>query len=492
MVSRLVLGCGTTSTLVVESLAELPGDLRVVCRDEDRVETLRGEGVRATTGDPTDPETVLGVDGDAELVYVGTDDAETNRSILTTARETLPDAEIVAYLGEAAPPDVAADVRAGADGVVDPGGAVADRIVDAVSSETATRCRRLRTAIRDLSGPLAVVMHDNPDPDAIASAVALVRIAATFGVPAVPCYYGEIAHQENRALVNLLELDLRELSVGDDLSEFGGFALVDHAQPGVNDGLPEDVYPDVVIDHHPPRVPVEARFADLRSDVGGTSTLLTTYMDALDVPLDRTVATALLYGIRVDTDDFSRQLSPEDFLAAATLWPHVDAGVLDRVESPSVDAETIDVLARAIQRRFVRENVLVSYVGAIGNRDALSQAADRMLSIEGIDTALVYGRMDGTAYLSARSRGDDLDLGETLRTAFGQIGSAGGHAGMAGAQIPIGIIGDLETERDEDAAVQDVVTDRFFEAISDHPVNLSIPFWAEIDRGAFRDRPDGM
>jgi nanoRNase/pAp phosphatase (c-di-AMP/oligoRNAs hydrolase) len=448
----------------------------VVCRDEDRVEALRGGGVHATVGDPTDAETVRSLATDVKTVFVGSDDAATNKAALATAREVLPDAEIVTYLGWEPPAAVRRDLERGSDRVVDPERAIATRVVESATGQTATRCRKLKTALHGVSGRLAVLSHDNPDPDAIASAVALVRLAERFGVPATACYYGDISHQENRALVNLLNLDLRQLSPGDDLSEFGGYALVDHARPGINDGLPESVYPDVVVDHHPPRAPVEARFADLRSAVGATSTLLTTYLTALGLPLDATIATALLYGIRVDTDDFSREVAVEDFEAAATLWPHVDLAILEKVESPRIGGETIDVLARAIQRREMQDGVLVTYVGEIGRRDALSQAADRLLSMEGVGTSLVCGRSGGTAFVSARSRARDIDLGETLRTAYDRIGSAGGHADMAGAQIPLGIIGEVDDATTLDEAIQDVVTDRFFEAASDRPIDLSVSY----------------
>ncbi len=39
------------------------------------------------------------------------------------------------------------------------------------------------------------------------------------------CYYGEISHQENRAFVNLLEFDLRNLDADspDELEAFDAF-----------------------------------------------------------------------------------------------------------------------------------------------------------------------------------------------------------------------------------------------------------------------------
>jgi nanoRNase/pAp phosphatase (c-di-AMP/oligoRNAs hydrolase) len=318
-------------------------------------------------------------------------------------------------------------------------------------------------------------MHDNPDPDAIASAVALCRIAESVGVEAEACYFGDISHQENRAFVNLLDLGLRNFESDGDteaaLSEFAGIALVDHSRPGVNDQLPPDTLIDVVIDHHPPKDPVEASFVDLRSNVGATSTLLSEHIERLGVPLTEDVATGLLYGIRVDTKDFAREVSTADFEAAAYLLPHADTSVLERVESPSISADTFSTMARAIRNRELDGTVLATCVGSLSDRDALAQAADQLLNMDGVTTTLVYGFRDGIVYVSARARGTDIDLGETMRAAFGQIGSAGGHADMAGAQIPLGLLGEVEGEEQESltSVVSEVITERFFETVRSVP-----------------------
>jgi nanoRNase/pAp phosphatase (c-di-AMP/oligoRNAs hydrolase) len=327
------------------------------------------------------------------------------------------------------------------------------------------------SVVRDIDGRLAVVMHDNPDPDAIASALALTSIAETVGIDADACYFGDISHQENRALVNLLDLDLRNFETSDEIDEYAGVALVDHSRPGVNDGLDPETAVDVVIDHHPPRAPVEARYVDLRSDVGATSTLLAEHLDRLGVTPDRTIATALLYGIRIDTRDFTREAVDSDFEAAAFLLPHVDESVLDRVEEPSMSPDVLATLSAAIRNRRLRGDVLTTGVGRIRDRDALAQASDKLLDMEGVCIAVVHGFMDGTIYVSGRARGTEVDLGEVLRDALGSIGSAGGHADMAGAQIPLGILGSVEEASTESLAsvVDDVIAGRLFEVLADPP-----------------------
>jgi len=471
MVFRLVLGCGTVCRQVTDQVAERDGRVLVITNDESVVETLRDDSVPSRSADPADPATIANVDT-PDVIFVGSDRTDVNRAALEAARERFPDAMIVAYLGGNA---TAADrdrFAARADRIVDPTDAMADRAVDGTASPSAEAAIELRERLGRIDGRLAVVAHDNPDPDAIASAVALVGVAESVGVTADACYFGDISHQENRAMVNLLELDLRNMVPDDSLSEYSAFALVDHSRPGVNDQLPTDLNVDIVIDHHPPRGPVPGEFVDLREGAGATSTVLTEYVDRFDIAFDPSTATALLYGIRVDTNDFTREVSPADFRAASTLSPHVDTSILRQIEQPSLEGETLETIARAIKNRIQRDSVAVASVGRIGDRDALPQAADQLLAMEGVETTLVFGFDDEMVFLSARSRANDVDLGETLRDGFNRIGSAGGHADMAGAQLEIGILGSADHEVEVESivsVVEEVITNRFFEAIQTRP-----------------------
>ncbi len=436
MDTRLVVGCGSVGYDLVSALADRPGEVSILEASERRVERLREDGVAATHVESLDAATLAEHADGVDTVVVAGDDPRENYRRATVASEAVPDAMLFAFAGLEPDEAILSELRSLTDTLVEPGAVTADFLSRRIGDE-GLQTRKLRQAFWEVEEPLAIVAHDNPDPDAIASAVALQRLAAVLGVEAEVCYYGQISHQENRAFVNLLEFDLTRLEDDADLSQFGGFALVDHSRPGVNDQLPEDTPVDIVIDHHPPRAPVDARFVDLRSNVGATSTLLVQYLDQFGITLEEDVATGLLFGIRIDTNDFTREVSTADFEAAATVVRTADMGALDRIESPSISGGTFETIARAIGNRDRRGPVLTSCVGELNDRDALAQAADRLLNLEGVQATVVYGIIDGVIYVSGRARGTDLDLGETLRSAFDQIGSAGGHADMAGAQIPV-------------------------------------------------------
>lgn len=464
MVSWLMLGCDGVGRTLAQRIGHRRGSLQVLDPDEARVEQLRSDKIDAATGDVTDRETIQGLGIEPDIVVVAGADVGMNRAAANVARSLFPESHCIAYPGEEPTRSDIDALENVADTVFDPGSAVVDHLADVVSDGHAERLRDLHAALAAIDGTLGIFTHDNPDPDAIAAAIALAEIADYYGVDSQPAYFGRISHQENRAFVNLLDLRLRNLEPGEDF-EFDAVALVDHSRPGVNDQLPPDVHVDIVIDHHPSKDGVEADFVDVRESVGATSTLLVDYLRGFQIDVDVDVATALLYGIRVDTNDFERGITQDDFDAAAFLISHADVDLLRRIESPSISAETLEIIAQAIRNRVPRGRVLTACVGPLSDRDALAQAAERLLNMQGISVTLVYGYMEGMIFVSGRARGVDVDIGESFRKAFDDMGSAGGHADMAGAQIPLGVFEEVDGEEALTAMVEDVVTRHLFEVL---------------------------
>jgi len=465
MIRRLVLGDGTLGRQLVGQLDDEPSELYVVTDDTGWVTTLRDESIAAVEGDPTDPQHYPST---IDIVVIAADTVDQTEKVATAARQKFPDASLIATVGLEASDDARYRLAETVDHLLDPRREIVDRLLDATATEPAGGMGLLISTIRSLSKPLAVVAHDNPDPDAIASACGLVAIAESVGVPADAYYFGEISHQENRALVNLLELSLYPVEADSfDPADYGTIALVDHAQPGVNDSLPSETKVDIVVDHHPPRMPIDKsdRYVDIRPAMGSTSTIITEYFRRLGMRPDERLATALLYGIQTDTKGFTREVSTADFEAASELSEIANSDDLKRIESPSVSGSVVDTLATAIKRRDVRDSALASCVGQIADRDALAQTADDLLDMEEITTVVVYGYTDEMIYVSGRTRGTPLDLGAVFRDALDQIGSAGGHANMAGAQLPLGIIRDVDETEDLTTVVHELVAERIFSAL---------------------------
>jgi nanoRNase/pAp phosphatase (c-di-AMP/oligoRNAs hydrolase) len=308
-----------------------------------------------------------------------------------------------------------------------------------------------------------IVCHNNPDPDCLASALALGRIAATAGIDERHILYsGDISHQQNRALVNLLDIDLKpfEAATVQDRPPDSLLAFVDHSIPGENNQVPADTPVDIVIDHHPAE-DIDARFVDHREELGAAATVLTEYVRALDIDLDTDLATALLFAIRSDTLDFLRGATPVEYDAAGHLHAHADQEMLRQLSAPSITGGTLDAISAAIDNRQTNEAVLISHVGRTTERDALPQAVDYLVRLEGVETAFVFGLVNDAIHISARSPDPRVHVGDVLHDAFEDVGSGGGHHDVAGGEIPLGIFADY-TDDDEQLLemVEQVITPR--------------------------------
>jgi len=99
------------------------------------------------------------------------------------------------------------------------------------------------------------------------------------------------------------------------------------------------------------------------------------------------------------------------------------------------------VMARAILDREIVGGHLLAFAGHTRDRESLAQAAELLMRLEGASVAVVFGVMRDSVYVSARSAEPSVDAGRLLESAFGRVGSAGGHATAAGAQIPLASIG---------------------------------------------------
>jgi len=463
MSTYAILGCGSVGHAVAEELVTEGKDVLIVDADEGRVEALRDQDLDARQGNIKDDEVAAGV-ADRDVVLILSSDVEANVAAVKHLRDRGEDQFIVARASDPVSGDDLTD--AGADVVINPSSVIADSALRALETgELEYKARQLAEVIDDTDERMAIRIHRSPDPDSIASAAALKAIAESRDVEADIIYQGEIGHQENRAFVNLLGI---ELVSDDDVEdeEYDTVALVDHTKSGE----PEDeTDADIIVDHYEHDHDHEATFTDIRPNVSSTSTILTKYIQELDLTLDQAVATALLYGIRAETLDFKRDTTPADLTAAAYLYPFADHDTLEQVESPSMSAETLDVLAEAIRNREVEGSHLVSNAGFIRDRDALSQAAQHLLNLEGITTTGVFAISDDVIYLAARSKDIRLDIGKVLEDAFEDIGEVAGHSTDASAEIPLGIFTGIGVSDDNRETLleltEEAVKKKLFEAM---------------------------
>ena len=296
-----------------------------------------------------------------------------------------------------------------------------------------------------------IVCHDNPDPDALASAMAMKHLCESIGHDATIIHGGMIEHQQNQAMVKLLDLDVRRLildwEVEDLLKESDLVICVDFSHPGANNILPESCVPHIVIDHHTSEIRPAGDVILVRSEFAATSSLIASILMNSETELTREVATALAFGIRTDTLGFTRSFNAVDLRALSWLGAWIDWDLMRSFESPPRSQEVLAIFRQALTDATLDNGLMLAPITQMTDRDALSQVADFLLPTEDVDVVIAYGTRMGKVILSARSTNDSIHIGRILSQTF-EKGRAGGHKSLAGGQIPFD---EIDSEDSEEA-----------------------------------------
>jgi nanoRNase/pAp phosphatase (c-di-AMP/oligoRNAs hydrolase) len=303
-----------------------------------------------------------------------------------------------------------------------------------------------------------IAIQNFPDPDAISSAVAHQMISSEFGIDCDIVYDGFISHQENLAMVRLLDIDLIRYDGNMDLSIYTHSIFIDNqgTTTTLTSRLREaGVKPLIIVDHHERQGVIDVAFIDLRK-VGATATMYTEYIKDRLLMMDKSIpqhirlATALMHGIRSETNGLVRA-KEKDFMAAAYLSNFTDQALLSEILNVKRSRRAIDIIKVSLENRIIRHNYSIAGVGFIRyeDRDAIPQAADFLLTEENIHTAVVYGIVgkEGEREVivgSLRTTKMTLNPDLFLKSAFGKdwLGNyyGGGKYEAGGFEIPIGFL----------------------------------------------------
>ena len=302
----------------------------------------------------------------------------------------------------------------------------------------------LRRLNEEENAKVLIVCHDNPDPDALASALAIKHLCESIGHEPTIVHGGMIEHQQNRAMVKLLEMDVRRIildwEVEDILTDSDLVICVDFSHPGANNILPPTCVPHIVIDHHTSDTRPAGDVILVRSEFAATSSLVASILMNSGIEINRNVATALAFGIRTDTLGFTRSFNAVDLRALSWLGAWIDWELMRSFESPPRSQEVLSIFKQALTDATLENGLMLAPVTQMTDRDALSQVADFLLPTEDVDIVITYGVRISKVILSARSTNDSIHIGRILSNTF-EKGRAGGHKSLAGGQIPFEEIG---------------------------------------------------
>ncbi len=315
----------------------------------------------------------------------------------------------------------------------------------------------------DAREKVGILLQPDPDPDGIASGYALRSLLGRKRTTAPLISFGEVQRPENRALADALGIEIRVITP-EELEEMDGLVLVD-VQPNVfGENAPERVKQiDAVIDHHPERTGYESTIKDIRTSYGATATIFTEYLQAVGAELGPRLATALLYGIKSDTQYLGRETGRRDMLSFAYLHAAHSPALLRRIERPALPLDGLRALGRALAKAEVRDGIHMLVLGRV-REDVIPQVADMALQAEGAEWAVAVGTVGPNLVFSVRNVGYVRAAGEVVRAVVEGLGVGGGHRSMAKGIIPLKAFREIYGRADK-AQIRSALFDAFERAI---------------------------
>src|SRR2546428_1174938 len=425
--------------LVIRMLDEilLPGfQVEFIVESRPVARRLHDAGINVTAGDPRHIDTYLKPDlSPSTCVITEVNGRRSLKKILDAVRDAGGTLVYVLGIGTEATARRADELRAEFPDVAYLsmselfGGPL---LTEFARSLTRARVQQYQRYFSDADRVL-ILLHNDPDPDAMASGLALRNILRRTKTTAIIGAIQGVTRPENLRRVNLLDLHVEAITP-ESLKEFDRVAMVD-VQPHYFEGLIDRV--DLVIDHHPEQPGYTAVFKDIRPDYGSTSTILTEHLRAVDVNISERTATAMLYAIKSDTLFFNRQTNRVDLEAFSYLYPLADAAMIRKMEGAEITLERLDYVMKAYRGGTMADQVFCAFIGPSPREDFITYVADFFLQLEDVKWTVIAGIVNDSLVISVRNLGYTKNAGEFVRRFFADIGSAGGHRAMAKAVVPM-------------------------------------------------------
>ena len=283
---------------------------------------------------------------------------------------------------------------------------------------------------------IVIQCHNVPDADALASGFALVRYFQSRGHDVSFVYGGRQKISKPNLLLMIEKLHIPVCHVS-DLEEPDLLITVDsqYGQSNIQKFSAKEI---CVIDHHEvddrTKLP---QLSEVMENYGSCATVLYGLLKDADYDLqsDKTLQTALYYGLYTDTGKFQELWHPAD----KDMWDELspDEGILDILKYTNIASSDLGIIGAAFSSHEINEKYRYGIVQVkTGDPNILGIVSDTFLEVDSIDTCIAYAFLPNGVKLSVRSCKKETRADELAKVIVEEIGNAGGHIGKAGGFIP--------------------------------------------------------
>ncbi len=290
-----------------------------------------------------------------------------------------------------------------------------------------------------------VLVLINADPDAIASAMAVKRLLWRKVAGVAIAHVNVVKRPDNLTMIRLLDVPLLPVDAI-ERDRYHKVVMVD-GQPAHHEAF-AGFDPVAVIDHHPD-TGIKAAFTDIRPKYGATASILTEYLRAAGIKPATKLASGLLYAIKTDTNNFERQTVIEDVRAFQFLYHRANMHLIRKIEQAEMSPTFLRYFRKALETRRVTKGRVFAHIGPVVNPDVCVLIADFFMRVKSYNWSIVSGVSQGKLVIVFRNDGIRKNAGRVAKDGFAALGSAGGHKGMARAEIALEVLEDILDWRDD-------------------------------------------
>ena len=285
---------------------------------------------------------------------------------------------------------------------------------------------------------IAVVSHNNPDPDAISSGWALKFLIETKLDKKVQVLAGgAVWRAENLRMIELLKPPIT--LVDQWLPEDDMAVILIDCAPTANNHLfgESGIEPAAVIDHHEVgRKRFRVGYRDIRPRVAALSSIAAEYLREQKVEPGARLATSLMYAINTETTGWQAVFSPTDRRAISWLNDYYDPAWFSDIQNAPLTREYFGDLLLALEKTFIYEDAALCFLPRATGPEIAAEVAYLLLRCKGVERVLCAAVVGEDLLISARTSRAGGDAVSLLTKTLKKIGFSGGHRHRAGGKVP--------------------------------------------------------
>ena len=280
---------------------------------------------------------------------------------------------------------------------------------------------------------IVIQCHDHPDADAIASGYGLLLYLRSHQKN-VRLVYGGSPIQKSNLVLMTRALDI-PIACVQELEEEPELLVTVDCQYGEKNVRPFSGKTIAVIDHHTSRPETLPALREVRDHYGACSTIVWDMLDAegFDAGENEKLATALYYGLYMDTNKLQELRHPKDRDLRDGLEFKCRKGDLFLFQNSNLSLRELSIAGEA----FKHCDYCPEYRFAVAEAERcdpniLGVISDMLMEVDVVDACAAYCMLDGGAKLSVRSCTGTVRANELTEYLAAGLGSGGGHPRKAG------------------------------------------------------------